>query len=337
MSFNQRAGHGASSNPTSNRNTSGAQTSNVRQPVSHASNVNSNPYEPSHSHWRQTFTKIESSILNQGSIPVAHGSAFWGPSIQNSNTHAPTTRQPPTLPGIAATSAIQYHPGQPILVPSNSRNNQDASAPYSWVQVYIDGETWVSRGAVVPHNGPEISSTPVVDNPHSPWNRTSSPAPLNPHRVVASVAPHPASAGYHASTFTYGPVSARNRELIDGSAPLGLSNVQFRGPNPLGAVGESGPAYTRYVVSKFGEFTAKRQARMSNAQSQVEVEPGMNEASDSVGMDTPSSDDEDDLYDASVNGDGSGEKDEGEEQDDGGDEEVLASEEGRSNGLNAED
>ena len=101
-------------------------------------------------------------------------------------------------------------------------------------------------------------------------------------------------------------------------------------------MGESGPAYTRYVVSKFGGFIAKRQARMSNAQSQVEVEPEMNEASDSVGIDTPNSDDEDYLYHGSVDGDWSGEEDEGGEQGEGEDEEVVASEEGRSNRLNAE-
>lgn len=332
MSFNQHTGYQNSSSEAPSSQPQGGRVSNDGQPVSNASNVNSNQYAPFGSRWRRIFTNIESSTMNQGLIPVAHGSAHWDSSMQNSNTHAPTTRQPPTLPSIAATSGILSYQGPST---SYSWNNQNTSVPHSWTQVHIGGETWISSNPVKPLNWLHLPSTPVDDNPNSPWNENSSPAPLNPHRVVASTSSHLAAAGYHPSTFKYGRVSARNQELIDGSAPLGPSNIQSRGPNPLGAVGESGPAYTRYVVSKFGRFTARRQARMSNAQSQ-EVEPGMNEVSDSVGMDTPSSDDEAELYDCSVNGDRPRVEDEDEEQDEGVDEELVESRGGLTNGLNAE-
>ena len=75
---------------------------------------------------------------------------------------------------------------------------------------------------------------------------------------------------------------------------------------------------------------------MANAQTGGAL-PVSNEESDSVGMNTPSSDDDEaELYDCSVNGDGPGVEDEGEEQDEGGDEEVVGSEERLTNGLNAE-
>ena len=337
MSSNQHPGHQDLSNETSNSQSRGGRVSNNGQPVSDASIVNSNQYVLFDSHWRRGFTNVESSNLNQGSIPVAHGSDYQDSNIQDSNTHAPTTRQPPTLPSIAATSGVPLHPGSFNLGPPYSWNNENTSAPRSWAQVRIGGDLWMpgsTNNALVPLNWLQLLSTHLGYNPNYPWNENNSPAPLHPHPVVSATG-HPAAAGYHPSTFPSSPVSARNQELMDGSTPLETSGRQSWTPNPLGAVGDYHRALSRYHITRFETFTARRQLRISNAQT-GDALPIMNEESDSVGIETPSSDDEAELYDCSVNGDGPGVENEGEEQDTGAYEEVVESEERLTNGLNAE-
>lgn len=322
MSFNQHPSHEDLRNETFNRDTSGDRISNNGQSISDPSNANSNLYEPFESHWREISTKVESSNLNRGSIPVAHDSDYQGSSIQNSNTRTPTTRQPPTLPSIAATSGIPFYPGPSVFDPPYSWNNENTSAPRSWAQAHINGDPWISNNAVTPLNWLRLPSTPLVYNSNYPWNENSSPAPLDPHPAVISATGHRAAAGYHPSTFTSGPVSARNQELMDGSTPLETSGRQSGTSNPLGAVGDYSRAYSRYLISKFETFTARHQARISNAHTE-DAHPDTMEESDSVGIDTPGSDDEAELYDSSVRGDGPGVEDEGEEQDTGAYEDVV--------------
>ena len=301
MSFNQHHGHQFLSNETANRNTSSDQISNNEHPASIASNASSNQYEPFDNYWRRIFTNVESSNLYQGLIPVAHGSDYQDSGIQYSNTHAPTTRQPPTLPSIVATSGDPLHPGSFTLGPPYSGNHEKTSAPRSWAQAHNAGDPWMlgsNSNAVTPLNWLHLPSIPLGYNSNYPWNENTSPAPLHPHPVVSATG-HPAAAGYHPSTFTSGPVSARNQDLMDGSTPLETSGQQSGTSNPLGAVRDYHRALSQYYITEIETFTARHQARTANAQTEDAL-PLPNEESDSVGIDTPSSDDEAELYESSV-------------------------------------
>ena len=314
MSFHQHHDHQNLSNETANRNTSSDQISNSGHPVSDGSNVNDNQYEPFDSHWGRVFTNVESSNLYQGLISVARVSDYQDSGIQNSNTHAPTTRQPPTVPSITATSGVLFYPGHFTFGPSFSWNNENTSVPRSLAQAYTSGIPWIPESGynvVTPLNWLQLPSTPLNANPNYPWNENTAAAPLYSHPVV-SATDQSTAAGYHPSTFTSGPVSARNQELMDGSTPLETPGQQSGTPNPLGAVGDYGRAYSRYVIRKFETFAARHQARTSNSQAE-NAAPETNEESDSVGIDTPDSDDEAELYDSSVRGDGEGVENEGEE------------------------
>ena len=337
MSFNQHTGHQNLSNETSNSQTRGGRVSNNGQQVSDASIGNSNQYVLFDSHLRRIFTKVESSNLYRGLIPVAHGFDYEDSGIQYSSTQTPTTRQPPTLPSIAATAGEPFYPGPSTLGTPHSINNKKTPAPRSKTQAHTSGDPWMPRSdnnVVVPLNRLQLPSTHLRYNSNYPWNDNRAAVPHDPHPVVSATV-HPAAAGYRPSTFTPGSVSARNWELMDVSTPLEPSRRHSATPNPLGAVGDYHPAYSRYYVTKFESFTARHQARISNAQTE-DARLDTNGESDSVGVDTPDSDDEAELYDSSVKGDGPGVEGEGKEQDTGAYEEVVESEERLTNGLNAE-
>ena len=236
-------------------------------------------------------------------------------SIQDSNTQTPTTKQPPTLPSITATCGVPSHPGPFNFGPhyplnDNSRSNNNAAPP----------------------NWSHSLSTPFGHNPDYPWNNNSVPAPPNPHPAVASATAHLPAPGYLPSTFTPDPISSRNQELMNDSTPLEPSGRQSRMPNPLGPVGINGLTYRQWLVQQFEYCSARRQARLSTAQTDMpqrrrsnstgnivatelaidseilaslaDVALGRNEDSDSpAGPETPDSDDEAELYDPSINGD----------------------------------
>ena len=337
MSFNQHGGCQNLTNETAVWYSSGARISNNGQQVSDVSIVNSNQYVLFDSHLRRNSAEVESSNLHQGLIPVAHGSDYQDSGIQSSSTQTPTTKQPPALSSIAATSGIPVYQGPTTLGLPHSWNSENISAPRSPAKAYVNRKHWISisnNNPVTPLNWLHLPSTHLVDNPNYPWNEYIAAAPINPHPVVSATV-RSAEAACHPSTFTPGQVSARNRELMDGSAPLETAGRQPRTPNPLGAVGDYHPAYSRYYVTKFEYFTARHQARISNAQTE-DTRLDINGESDSVGIDTPDSVDEAELYDSSVKGDETGVEDEGEEQDLGRDTEAMESEESLTNGLNAE-
>lgn len=211
MSFNQRPVHHDLSEQTSNGHPLGNGTSNNGQAV------------------------MDASQDHQES------------SIQNSNTQTPTTKQPPTLPSITATCGDPPHP-EPFnfgLHQPSTGNNIQASR--NRAQAHVNHSRWTPRNnhAAAPLNRPQQPSIPFGHNPNCPWNNNSARAPPNPHPRVASATAHSVVAGYLPSTFTPGPISARNQELMNDSTPLEASDQQSRMPNPLGSVGTSRYALRR--------------------------------------------------------------------------------------------
>ena len=163
----------------------------------------------------------ETSYNGQSALDASQDS-----SIQNSNTQTPTTKQPPTLPTLTATCGVPSHPG-----------------PFSSGPHYPSNDNSRSNNNAAPPNWSHSLSNPFGHNPNYPWNNNSVPAPPSPHPAVASATAHLPAAGYLPSTFTPGPVSARNQGLMNGSTPLEPCSQQPRLPNPLGPVGVQRPAY----------------------------------------------------------------------------------------------
>ena len=294
MSFNQRPEHQNLSEQTSNSQTPGNGMSNNGQPVTDPSNFNSNRSQRCVSHRTPRSPMLDSSNLKevdqtipgdvndnltQGPllagpsilIQAHHDSGYQGSSIQNSNTQTPTTRQPPTLPSIAATCGVPSHPDPFDFGQHYTSNDNNIQASRNRAQAHVNGGRWIPRNnnnAAAPPNWAQRPSNPFGHNPNYPWNNDNAPAPPNPHPVVASSTGHPTAAGYLPSTFTSGRVSARNQELMNGSTPLEVSRQRSRMPNPLDAVGEYRPAYRHGLIKRLKDSTARRQPRLSNAQSE---------------------------------------------------------------------
>ena len=292
MSFNQHPGHQNLSEQTSNSPPSGNGTSNNGQPGTDVNNANSNRSQTCDSQWPRRSSILDSSNLNEDyhTIPgdvndsrtqgplspcasiLVNGhldSDYQNSSVQNSNSQTPTTRQPPTLPSIAATCGVPSHLGPFNFGPHYPSNDNNTPAPPSLAQAHVNPGPWIPRSnknAAAPLDQAQLPSNPFGHNPNHPWNNDRALAPPNPHPVVASASGHSAAAGYLPSTFTSGPVSARNQELMNDSTPLEISGEQYRTPNPLGAVGEYTPAYRHWLVEIIEDATARRQARLSNAQ-----------------------------------------------------------------------
>ncbi|KAK0510520.1 hypothetical protein JMJ35_006952 [Cladonia borealis] len=313
---------------------------------------------------RQDLSEQTSNSQTRGNGTSNNGQpvldASQDSSIQNSNTQTPTTKQPPTLPSITATCGVPSHPDPfnfGLHYPLNG-NDIQASRNGPHTHAHFNGGHWIpSNNNAAPPNWSHSPSSPFGHNPNYPWNNNSVPAPPNPHPAVASTAHLPA-AGYLPSTFTPGPVSARSQELMNDSTPLEPSGQQPRMPNPLGPVGVYGPAYRQWLIQQFEDCSARRQARLSTAQTDMsqrrrsnstgsivvteltfhseilaslaEVAIGMNEESDSpAGPEIPDSDDEAELYDSSLHGDAN-------EQDPNAATEAASSEEALTNGPNPE-
>ena len=290
MSFNERPGHQKLSEKTSKSRTPGNGTSNNGQPVKDASNVDSNRSQPSVSYGTRSSPILESSNLKEDYHTIAgnvddnstqgplhpgpstlinghHDSDHQASSIQSSNTQTPTTRQPPTLPSIAAPCEVPSHPGPFNFGPHYPLNNNAIQTSPNCAQAHLNGGRWIPRSdnnAAAPLNRTQLPSSRFNHNPNYPWNNNNAPAPPNPHPVVASATVRPAAAGYFPSTFTSGPVSARNQELMDDSTPLETSGQQSAMPNPLDAVGEYTPAFRQWLIQQIQGFTARRQARLSH-------------------------------------------------------------------------
>ncbi len=295
MCFNRQPDHQDLSEQTSNSQTPGNGTSNNGQPVTDASNVNSNRSQPSVSHGTQSSPILDSGSLNEDyyTIPSyvdddsTQGPLHPGPSTlikghhdsdhqdsgtQSSNTQTPTTKQPPTLPSIAAICGVPSHPDPFNFDPRYPSNDNNTPAPPSLAQAHVNAGVRLPRSnnnAAAPLNWAQRPSNPFGYNPNYPWNNNSAPAPPNPHPVVASGTGHPAAAGYLPSTFTPGPVIARNQELMDDSTPLETSGQQPGMPNPLDAVGEYRPTYRHWLIKQLKDAFARRQARISNAQTEA--------------------------------------------------------------------
>ncbi len=288
MSFNQHPGPQNLSKQTSNSQTSGNRTSNNGQPATDTSN----------SHWTRSSPKHDSSDLNKVyhaipgdandnwtkdplnadqsiSIHAHHNLDKQESCFQNSNAQTPATRQPPTLPSIAATCGVLSHPGLFICGTHYRSNNNNTPATRSLAQAHVTTRPLIlgsNNSTAAPLNWAQLRSNPFGYNPNHPWNNNSARAPPNPHPVVASATGHPAAAGYLPSTFTPGPVSARRQELTNGSTPLETSAQQSGMSNPLDAVGDNRRALRRahgqLFIKQLQYFTARRKARMSNAQTE---------------------------------------------------------------------
>ena len=211
------------------------------------------------------------SILAQ----AHHDSDHQDPSIQNSNAQTPTTRQPLTLPSIAATCGVSRHPGHFNFGPHYPSNNSNPTAPRSLAQAHVNADAWILESnniAAAPLHWPQLPSNPSGYNPNHPWNNNNAPAIPNPHPAVASATGHPTAAGYLPSTFTPGPVSARSQELMNGSTPLEAYGQQSGLSNFLDAVGDNRRAlrhaYDQLLIKEYEDFTARRKARISNAQTE---------------------------------------------------------------------
>ena len=294
MSLSQRPEHQNSSEQTSDSQTPGNGMSNNGQPVIDASNLDSNrsqhcvshrtPSSPMHDSSSleevdQTIPGIVNDNLTQGPllagpsilIQAHHDSGYQNSSIQKSNTQTPTTRQPPTLPSIAATCGVPSHPDPFNFGPHYTSNDNNIQGSRNWAQAHVDSGRRSPRNnnnAATPLDWAQRPSNPFGDNPNYPWNNDNAPAIPNPHPVFASPTGHPATAGYFPSTFTSGRVSARNQELMNGSTPLEIPRHQSRMPNPLGAVGEYRPANRHCLIKRLEDSTARRQPRLTNAQSE---------------------------------------------------------------------
>ena len=189
---------------------------------------------------------LGNGTLNNGQPVMDASQDYQESSIQNSNTQTPTTKQPPTLPSIAATCGDPSHP-EPfnfgLHLPSTGKNIQ---ASRNGAQAHVNRGRWTPRNnAVAPLIRAQQPSNRFGRNPNHPWNNNSARAPPNPHPVVASATAHSVAAGYIPSTFTPSPISARTRELMNDSTPLEASDQPSRMPNPLGSVGTSSYAPRR--------------------------------------------------------------------------------------------
>ena len=216
-----------------------------------------------------------SQTPGNGTLTSGHDSDYQDSSIQNWGTQIPTTKQPPTLPGIAATRGVPSHPDSLNFSLHQPSTGSNIHASRNWTQAHVNRGRWSPRNnnnATAPLNRAQQPSNPFGHNPNHPWNNNSARAPPNPHPVVASAAAHSAAAGYLPSTFTPGPISARNQKLMYDSTPLEPSDQQSRMPNPLGSVGTSRYAARRahyqLLIDRLRDSAARRQVRLSTAQTE---------------------------------------------------------------------
>ena len=236
---------------------------------------NQHPHHQSSSERPSNSLPLGNGASNNGRPVMDASQDYQDSSIQSSNTQTPTTKQPPTLPSITATYGVPSHPEPFSFGLHQPSTANDIQASRNCGQAHVNRGRWTPRNnnnAAAPLNRAQQPSIPFGHNPNHPWNNNSARAPPNPHPEVTSATAHSAAVGYFPSTLTPGPISARNQELMNDSTPLEPSDQQSRMPNPLGSVGTSSyaltRAYSQSLIDRLRDSAARRQARLSNAQTE---------------------------------------------------------------------